>query len=548
MKYAWTIVFSGLLSLIPFLTQAQSIEWPVDFADPETTLSDTFGPRVLSSSYDFHRGIDIPGTTSDEVLAVADGEIFRMYTEGEEGNPYSSTVMIVRHDFDTPYTFGGSDNTRFYAMYMHLSSFESGLQEGDQVVAGDVLGYIGDTGATFEHLHFELRVQTTRTLETQLDDDPSCSDCFDPHIHPFTFLDYPQTNTYTASLTRADQDIEVELRIPSEEMDFASITVQARDSGDSLIEEKTVDFQTREGIDATSQTAIDTATYDGVTLEPTDFSLSDEEYILGFTFADIFTGSVSCVDVFVEDVKGNSIDLGDFSENSVSCDYVEPVEEVPQEDVPEETPVDETPVDDTPSEETPIDNTPSEETPTDDTSTNTEEQTSTDISVVSVTGLKRGDLRILYSDDSTERLSVFGGRSLKRVKVQEIDGQHYIVLTPSGKKVALVHVENQEVLKRRTIERKRSFSQHAIRVRNFHNDSSQEFVVVSKKKAQVRVALFSVNVNTGAMKKKSVVQFRAKNVRVSKTRTKRKQVILRNRTGSVLKRIRVKQNDTLTST
>lgn len=60
-----------------------------------------------------------------------------------------------------------------YFYYAHLSEYEEGLCEGDEVEAGQLLGYMGDTGygpegttGQFEvHLHFGIYIQTPEKQE-----------------------------------------------------------------------------------------------------------------------------------------------------------------------------------------------------------------------------------------------------------------------------------------------------------------------------------------------------------------------------------------------
>jgi murein DD-endopeptidase MepM/ murein hydrolase activator NlpD len=49
------------------------------------------------------------------------------------------------------------DGTYFF--YAHLDGFAAGLSAGQSVRAGQVIGYLGATGATSNHLHFEVHPQ-----------------------------------------------------------------------------------------------------------------------------------------------------------------------------------------------------------------------------------------------------------------------------------------------------------------------------------------------------------------------------------------------------
>ena len=53
-----------------------------------------------------------------------------------------------------------AEGVRDQYRYYHLDSFADGLEAGDWVSAGDVIGFVGDTGNATSggwHLHFEVR-------------------------------------------------------------------------------------------------------------------------------------------------------------------------------------------------------------------------------------------------------------------------------------------------------------------------------------------------------------------------------------------------------
>ena len=87
-----------------------------------------------------HKGIDIFAPKGTEVVAVVDGIISYIGVQPKGGNCLWLT------------TESGSS---FY--YAHLDRWAGGLYEGMEVQAGDLLGYVGNTGNakyTPSHLHF----------------------------------------------------------------------------------------------------------------------------------------------------------------------------------------------------------------------------------------------------------------------------------------------------------------------------------------------------------------------------------------------------------
>ena len=87
-----------------------------------------------------HEGVDIIGARGLAIYAVADGVITRMLSGGTlSGNSIRLTI---------------ADGTYFF--YAHLDGFAAGLTAGQTVRAGQIIGYLGSTGSTSNHLHFEV--------------------------------------------------------------------------------------------------------------------------------------------------------------------------------------------------------------------------------------------------------------------------------------------------------------------------------------------------------------------------------------------------------
>ena len=105
------------------------------------TYTDTFG-AYRADMPNGHEGDDIFATYGTPVAAVQDGVITGLSTTPIGGNNIHLTTS--RGDY-------------FY--YAHLSRFATGLVQGQHVIAGQTIGYVGDTGdakGTSPHLHFEI--------------------------------------------------------------------------------------------------------------------------------------------------------------------------------------------------------------------------------------------------------------------------------------------------------------------------------------------------------------------------------------------------------
>lgn len=110
---------------------------PVSFVD-------TFGaPRMVGTKYfHYHEGTDVFATGGTPLVAVNRGVIAKKGVGVLGGNK----LWLV-----------AADGTQYY--YAHLSAFVDGVDDGTVVEAGQVIGYVGNTGnaiTTPTHLHFEI--------------------------------------------------------------------------------------------------------------------------------------------------------------------------------------------------------------------------------------------------------------------------------------------------------------------------------------------------------------------------------------------------------
>ena len=112
------------------------LAWPVG-----GRITSPFGWRIhpILGGRRLHTGIDLGSATGVPIHAAANGTVILAETWGGYGR-----TVVVDH--------GGGLST----LYAHQSSIA--VSRGQEVLAGDVVGYIGCTGfCTGPHLHFEVR-------------------------------------------------------------------------------------------------------------------------------------------------------------------------------------------------------------------------------------------------------------------------------------------------------------------------------------------------------------------------------------------------------
>jgi murein DD-endopeptidase MepM/ murein hydrolase activator NlpD len=130
---------------------ATAVRFPFD---GEVRRSDPFGPRVspCSGCSTMHLGTDFLPGEGNPVLAMADGVVKAVETTGGLG-----WHVTIDHVID------GQLVTTTSA---HMQSGSVVVSEGQAVKAGDMIGRVGNTGAsTGPHLHFELRLNGTEPVD-----------------------------------------------------------------------------------------------------------------------------------------------------------------------------------------------------------------------------------------------------------------------------------------------------------------------------------------------------------------------------------------------
>jgi peptidoglycan LD-endopeptidase LytH len=123
---------------------AEGLYFPID-SFPRCEVFNNFGGFSKTFGAGGHQGVDIGAELGQEVYAVADGVLYRQFTDLSAA---AGLGWGLHADGDTKYR------------YYHLSAFAPGLATGDRVTEGQLIGYVGDTGNAAPggwHLHFEVR-------------------------------------------------------------------------------------------------------------------------------------------------------------------------------------------------------------------------------------------------------------------------------------------------------------------------------------------------------------------------------------------------------
>lgn len=124
-----------------------TLQWPLPVAG---TITSQFGHRVdpITGEVSSHTGTDIACAEGTPILAAADGVVTVANGLDSWGGSYGYYIQIDH---------GGGLET----LYAHCSSIC--VTTGQQVQAGQVIGYVGHTGrVTGNHLHLEVRIDGNR--------------------------------------------------------------------------------------------------------------------------------------------------------------------------------------------------------------------------------------------------------------------------------------------------------------------------------------------------------------------------------------------------
>jgi len=117
-----------------------ALVWPLSRSEgvDADSVHAPYGPRALPSRYDFHAGIDLPAPRGTRANAVLPGQVVQVRHWNGTSSGAGNAVLLAHE--------GG-----VHTNYLHLDEIQ--VVEGQRLQAGDRVGTVGSTGATYPHLH-----------------------------------------------------------------------------------------------------------------------------------------------------------------------------------------------------------------------------------------------------------------------------------------------------------------------------------------------------------------------------------------------------------
>lgn len=104
-----------------------------------------------------HTGVDYAAPTGTPVVAIGDGVVLEKGYKGQAGN-----MVKIKH------------NSTYTTAYLHLSKYGKDIAPGKHVMQGQVIGYVGATGAaTGPHLDFRVWKNGTPVDPLKLESPPA---------------------------------------------------------------------------------------------------------------------------------------------------------------------------------------------------------------------------------------------------------------------------------------------------------------------------------------------------------------------------------------
>jgi murein DD-endopeptidase MepM/ murein hydrolase activator NlpD len=155
-------VMTGRVPRLFRAVQLTGYVWPID----DARITNGYGPdrpgNFVQDGRSFHDGIDVASFCGDRIVAAHDGTVLAAGRRSEAFMGWLGDLSGYRARLDAEEGWGGQaiivvidDGNGYRSLYAHLRS--ALVQAGQQVRAGELIGYEGATGnASGCHLHYAL--------------------------------------------------------------------------------------------------------------------------------------------------------------------------------------------------------------------------------------------------------------------------------------------------------------------------------------------------------------------------------------------------------
>ncbi len=262
------------------LSNTTGPNWTSDYS--QDRLRDSYDYRTFSdhdSGIDFHRGIDLGNVSGLPEMAVMNGTVVRAETDEEvngTGRRRFGNWVMIEH---TPDPITGQPR---HSLYFHMNDTPL-VTEGDSVIAGQLIGLVGNTGYQIntKHLHFEM----TQDLDEDLYSNRRA-------IHPFNGLNYSNINATNMSINANTTHYILSVTHNYTDMDLVSFKFVGTRAN------RTVNYQTKEGVNLSDA---DQHCYNDVCYEPEDATYPFGDYTVNYTVDRFITGPL--IGAIIKDVK-----------------------------------------------------------------------------------------------------------------------------------------------------------------------------------------------------------------------------------------------------
>jgi hypothetical protein len=256
--------------------------WPIaDAPNPPHLIGDAFGPRLIGNPgrYDWHEGIDIKAEEGTDIIASTNGFV-RISTDCRKG--YENCGKMIQIEGY------GSNNQKYRINYCHLS--ERLVERGSIIDQGTLIGKSGCTGATWPHLHLEIRKNDTPQ-------------------NPYSYIVCPSTGfhkvTIQGTTTNANATLNVTLRVisPRNKLDINRISVSTLSSRSNLLDSMYVDFNEGHNCGPKGSTYQESSERT-VTITPENFWYDVDDWIVNFAFSGLSASNATQVKAEARDCSG----------------------------------------------------------------------------------------------------------------------------------------------------------------------------------------------------------------------------------------------------